>query len=139
MAKDDPAPQMIPDLHEGRYSDGHPLDDVHYLECKIILKPDRFTSRQGFVDFAKLARRAAEKADVELSSDHLDGQRPEIREVVFLDTADFRLYNNAFILRRRIAYEDGFQVGGMVLAHWCGDGGEDNLGFGECTFQICRE
>jgi hypothetical protein len=111
MAKDDPVPQMIPDLHQGKYSDGHPLDDVHYLECKIILKPDRFTSRQGFVDFNKLARRAAEKSDVDLSTDHLDGQRPEIREVVFLDTADFRLYNNAFILRRRITYEDGFPVG----------------------------
>lgn len=111
MAKDDPPPQMIPDLHQGKYSDGHPLDDVHYLECKIILKPERFTSRQGFVDFNKLARRAAEKSDVDLSTDHLDGQRPEIREVVFLDTADFRLYNNAFILRRRITYEDGFPVG----------------------------
>ena len=111
MAKDDPAPQMIPDLHQGKYSDGHPLDDVHYLECKIILKPERFTSRQGFVEFSKLARRAAEKSDVDLSTDHLDGQRPEIREVVFLDTADFRLYNNAFILRRRITYEDGFPVG----------------------------
>ena len=111
MAKDDPSPQLIPDLHPGKYSDGHPLDDVHYLECKIILKPDRFTSRQGFVEFAKLARRAASSADVDLSTDHLDGQRPEIREVVFLDTADFRLYNNAFILRRRISYEDGFPVG----------------------------
>jgi hypothetical protein len=111
MAKDDVLPQMIPDLHQGKYSDGHPLDDVHYLECKIILKPDRFTSRQGFVEFAKLARRAASSADVDLSTDHLDGQRPEIREVVFLDTADFRLYNNAFILRRRISYEDGFPVG----------------------------
>ena len=94
-----------------RYSDGHPLDDVHYLECKIILKPDRFMLRHGFVDFNKLARRAAEKSDVDLSTDHLEGQRPEIREVVFLDTADFRLYNNAFILRRRITYEDGFPVG----------------------------
>ena len=28
-----------------------------------------------------------------------------------MDTADFRLYNNAFILRRRIPYEDGFPVG----------------------------
>src|SRR5260370_1926822 len=111
MAKDDPLPPLVPELHQGKYSDGHPLDDVHYLECKIILKPGRFCSRQGFVDFAKLARRAAEKADVDLSTDHLDGQRPEIREVVFLDTSDFSLYNNAFILRRRICYEDGFPVG----------------------------
>jgi hypothetical protein len=30
---------------------------------------------------------------------------------LFLDTPDFRLYNNAFILRRRIPYRDGFPVG----------------------------
>jgi hypothetical protein len=27
-----------------------------------------------------------------------------------LDTGDFRLYNHAFILRRRIRYQDGFPV-----------------------------
>jgi len=31
--------------------------------------------------------------------------------VMFLDTADFRLYNHAFILRRRIRYVDGFPAG----------------------------
>jgi hypothetical protein len=36
--------------------------------------------------------------------------RPRIREVVFVDTADFRLYNNSFILRRRTAFQDGFPV-----------------------------
>jgi hypothetical protein len=76
MSEEDSRPELVPDLHQGKYSDGHPLDDVHHLECKIILKPDRFTSRQGFVDFAKLVRRAAEKADVDLSTAHLDGQRP---------------------------------------------------------------
>src|SRR5215510_1679549 len=103
--------EPVPDLKPGHYSDGHPLDEVHYLECKIILKPDRFTSRQGFGDFARIVRQAAEKADVDLSPHHLDQQRPQIREVVFLDTADFRLYNHAFILRRRIRYEDGFPLG----------------------------
>jgi len=29
---------------------------------------------------------------------------------MFLDTADFRLYNNSFILRRRTAYQDGFPI-----------------------------
>jgi hypothetical protein len=103
--------ELIPDLKQGHYSDGHPLDDVHYLECKIILKPDRFTSKQGFIEFAKIVKHAAEKADIDLSTSHLEGQRPEIREVVFLDTSDFRLYNHAFILRRRISYEDGFPMG----------------------------
>ena len=103
--------ELVPELKKGHYSDGHPLDDVHYLECKIILKPDRFTSKQGFIDFAKIVKHASEKAEIELSTGHLEGQRPEIREVVFLDTGDFRLYNHAFILRRRISYEDGFPVG----------------------------
>jgi len=110
MAKDD-EPELVPEAKKGRYSDGHPTDDVHYLECKIILKGDRFTSKKGFVDFAKVVSHAAEKAEIDLSTGHLEGQRPEIREVVFLDTSDFRLYNHAFILRRRITYEDGFPVG----------------------------
>jgi hypothetical protein len=107
----DPEPELVPELKQGHYSDGHPLDGVHYLECKIILKPDRFTSKQGFLDFARIVKHAAEKADIDLSTSHLEGQRPQIREVVFLDTADFRLYNHAFILRRRVLYEDGFPVG----------------------------
>jgi len=110
MSKDD-EPELVSEMKQGHYSDGHPLDEVHYLECKIILKPDRFTSKKGFLDFAKLVSHAADKADIDLSTGHLEGQRPQIREVVFLDTPDFRLYNHAFILRRRILYEDGFPVG----------------------------
>ncbi len=37
--------------------------------------------------------------------------KPELREVLFLNTSDFRLYNHAFILRRRIKYDDGFPTG----------------------------
>jgi hypothetical protein len=111
VAKKGSRPNRVLDLKQGKYSDGHPLDEVHYLECKIILKPDRFTSRQGFLDFGKIVRRVAKESDVKLATGHLAGQKPQIREVVFLDTADFKLYNNAFILRRRIAYEDGFPVG----------------------------
>ena len=36
---------------------------------------------------------------------------PELREVLFLDTGEFSLYNQAFILRRRIRYEQGFLAG----------------------------
>jgi hypothetical protein len=95
----------------GTYSDGHPLDDVHYLECKIILKPDRFTSVQSFHEFGALVSRTAAKSSVGFSTRGVTGRKPRIREVVFLDTADFKLYNNAFILRRRIPFEDGFPVG----------------------------
>ena len=98
-------------LAPGAYGDGHPLDTVHYFECKLILKPDRFTSPPSFHEFGRLARRVAKDLDIGFSTGPFKGLRPRIREVVFLDTKDFALYNHAFILRRRIAYEDGFPLG----------------------------
>ncbi|HZO09540.1 MAG TPA: hypothetical protein VFC77_09180 [Myxococcota bacterium] len=111
MAKPTPRPGRAAARPGSSYADGHPLDEVHYLESKIILKPERFTSTKSFRELAKLVRRVADDADVGYSISHLDDQTPQIREVVFLDTADFRLYNHAFILRRRITYEHGFPVG----------------------------
>lgn len=96
---------------DGTYSDGHPLDKVQYLEAKLILKPDRFTSLQSFRDFGKVMQSTAKKFNVGFVADPKTGESPEIREIVFGDTPDFKLYNNAFILRRRIMYVDGFPVG----------------------------
>ncbi len=93
------------------YADGTPLDRVQYLEAKLILKPDRFTSVQAFRDFGKIVERTAKKVGVGFIADEKAGLRPEVREITFGDTPDFRLYNNAFILRRRISYVDGFPVG----------------------------
>ena len=53
---EEPTRKPIPDLQSGAYSDGHPLDDVHYLECKVILKGERFTSVENFNDFSKISR-----------------------------------------------------------------------------------
>ena len=103
--------KRVPMLRPGAYSDGHPLDTVQYFECKLILKPDRFTSQPTFHEFGRLAGRVAKDLDLGFSTSAFKGLRPRIREVVFLDTRDFALYNSAFILRRRIAYEDGFPVG----------------------------
>ena len=100
-----------PAVKPGAYSDGHPLDTVHYLECKLILKPERFTSPPTFHEFGKFVGRAAAQLDVGFSNRDCKGARPRIREVVFLDTKDFTLYNHSFILRRRISYEDGFPAG----------------------------
>jgi hypothetical protein len=77
----------------------------------LILKPVQFTSVASFHEYAKLVRRAAEKHDIEFSTEGFKDRKPRIREVVFLDTRDFTLYNHAFILRRRIRYEDGFPTG----------------------------
>ena len=95
----------------GTYADGTPLDKVTYLEAKLILKPDRFTSVDSFRDFGKLVQKAAKKAGVGFIPDRESGLRPQVREIVFGDTPEFALYNNAFILRRRIEYVDGFPVG----------------------------
>jgi hypothetical protein len=93
------------------YSDARPFDRVQYLEAKLILKPDRFTSVEAFRDFGKLVKRTAKSLKVGFIDDPESGRRPEIREIVFADTPDSRLYKNAFILRRRIRYVDGFPVG----------------------------
>ena len=104
------ATNRLPELKKGKYSDGHPLDTVQYLECKIILKGDRFTAESKFDDFARIVKQAAQNSDVDFSRKGFKDVTPQIREVLFLDTADFRLYNHAFILRRRVIYEHGFAV-----------------------------
>ena len=103
--------RRIPEIKPGRYADGMPFNEVQYLECKLILRPNHFTSRKSFFDFAKVMRRPAEEAGVAFSGDGFADEPLQIREVLFLDTADFRLYNHAFILRRRIPYSEGFPVG----------------------------
>jgi hypothetical protein len=101
----------VPDVKPGKYRDGMPYNQVRYLECKLILRPNHFVSRKSFFDFAKLMRRPAADCGVKFSTGEFVNAPLQIREVLFLDTADFRLYNNAFILRRRIPYQDGFPAG----------------------------
>ncbi|MGO9059959.1 MAG: hypothetical protein ACLQU2_21645 [Candidatus Binataceae bacterium] len=98
------------EVKRGKYSDGSPLDEVQYLECKIILKPDRFTAAKVFLEYGELVAQTAKKFGIDFINKGVV-LKPAIREVLFLDTADFRLYNHSFILRRRIAYQDGFPVG----------------------------
>jgi hypothetical protein len=94
-----------------KYSDGHPLDTVQFLECKVILKPDRIVSSKSFLEFGDKVARTAEKHAVGFETEKLRKRDVRVREVLFLDTRDFQLYNNAFILRLRVPYEDGFPVG----------------------------
>jgi hypothetical protein len=110
MSNNRSQPPPVADSKPSQYSDGHPLDEVQYLECKLILKPDRFTAAKVFLDYGKLVAKTAKEFGVGLANKDVV-LRPAIREVVFLDTADFRLYNNAFILRQRVAYESGFPAG----------------------------
>jgi len=103
--------KRILDVGPGTYADGTPLHEVRYLECKIILRPNHFTSRQSLFDFIRLMRRPAAEQEIDFSSKMFADAPLQIREVLFMDTPDNRLYNNAFILRRRIRYENGFPAG----------------------------
>jgi hypothetical protein len=101
----------IPHLKSGKYGDGIPFHEVEYLACKLILGPNRFTSRQSLFKFAKVLRAPADQCRVKFSTEDFEDAPLKIREVLFLDTKDFRLYKNAFILRRRIPYTEGFPSG----------------------------
>jgi hypothetical protein len=84
---------------------------MQYLCCKLVLRPNRFRSRQSLFDFARVLREPAEQHRVRFSTGTYESSPIQIREVLFVDTSDFRLYNSGFILRRRIRYEDGFPIG----------------------------
>lgn len=60
-------PDRVPDLKQGQYSDGNPLDEVQYLECKLILKPDRFTSAKVFFEYGELVKRTAIEFGIDFS------------------------------------------------------------------------
>jgi len=101
----------IPALKPGKYADGLPLHEIQYLSCKLVLKPNHFRSRKSLFEASKVLREPAKRNDVTFSTGHFRDEPIQIREVLFVDTEDFRLYNHAFILRRRILYEDGFPTG----------------------------
>ena len=98
----------VPHLKPGRYDDGLPFHQVNYLSCKLILRPNPFTSRQSLFDFSEVLKGPAKEYGVGVETKEFRIGPLKIREVLFRDTKDFRLYNNAFILRRRISYTDGF-------------------------------
>jgi hypothetical protein len=103
--------KWLAEQYSSTYSDGRRCDELGYLQCKLILKPERFTSAHVFKEFASLVHKAASATGVGYQHTPKSQQRPEVREVLFLDTGGYHLYNNSFIMRRRIAYEDGFAIG----------------------------
>jgi hypothetical protein len=101
----------VPRLKPGKYADGLPLHEVEYLCFKLVLRPNHFRSRKSLFEFARALADPCEKHGVMFATGQFKDEPIQIREVLFIDTSDARLYNNAFILRRRIRYEDGFPTG----------------------------
>lgn len=60
MSSDAGEPKHVAGIVPGKYSDGTLFDDIHYLECKLILKPDHFTSIRSFHDYGALVKQSAE-------------------------------------------------------------------------------
>ncbi|MBS7702822.1 hypothetical protein [Chelatococcus asaccharovorans] len=83
------------------------MEDLHYREYKILLRPERFFNPQQFEVFWKKIAAIAAKHKVEVATNKNAFQR-QVREVLFYDTNDHALYKNAFILRRRTFYTDGW-------------------------------
>ncbi|HZC45735.1 MAG TPA: hypothetical protein VE243_04620, partial [Candidatus Acidoferrum sp.] len=97
------------DMHISKHPDTKHLanDVVHYREYKILLQPDRFTSKNGFIEFWEMASRTLKKLGIRVDMDNhaFDSQ---VREVLFYDTPQFDLFNNHFILRKRTFYDQGW-------------------------------
>src|SRR5277367_393912 len=95
--------------HISKHADTKHLasDVVHYREYKILLQPDRFTSKKGFLDFWEAVGKTLKKLHLKVDGDEHAGDS-QVREVLYYDTPQFDLYNNHFILRKRTFYEQGW-------------------------------
>jgi hypothetical protein len=97
------------DKHISQYAETRhlPKDVVHYREYKILLQPDRFAVKHGFLEFWQQVSKTVKRFDLKVDIDQhaFDSQ---VREVLFYDTPEFHLYNNHFILRKRTYYEQGW-------------------------------
>jgi hypothetical protein len=81
-------------------------DPLTYREYKLLLRSDHFVKPAHFHKFWKITRRAAKAAGVEIRKRGRPMETHQ-REVLFFDTPKFRLYNNGFMLRRRMFYKKG--------------------------------
>ncbi|HKV54150.1 MAG TPA: hypothetical protein VJN94_05845 [Candidatus Binataceae bacterium] len=81
-------------------------DPVTYREYKLLLRSDHFVAPGDYHKFWKLTRRVAKAVGIEIRK-RGKPMETHLREVLFFDTPKFRLYNNGFMLRRRMFYKKG--------------------------------
>ncbi len=84
----------------------HP-DSIHYREYKILLRPECFYSPERFQEYWEVVSKIAVQHGVKVRL-NLKAFHRLVREVLFYDTPAFDLYRNAFILRKRTFYQDGW-------------------------------
>src|SRR5215831_3388136 len=74
----------VPQLKPGRYADGMPIHSPEYICCKLILRPNKFHSRESFFDFGKVMRTPAKEHGVKYTTEGFLEQPVKIREVLFI-------------------------------------------------------
>lgn len=83
------------------------MEDIHYREYKILLRPEQFYAPKRFADYWDEVETVARKLGVAVTTNKHAFDR-QVREVLFYDTPNFDLYRNSFILRKRTFYDDGW-------------------------------
>ncbi|GGC56737.1 hypothetical protein [Chelatococcus reniformis] len=83
------------------------MDDVHYREYKILLRPEQFYAASRFEDYWNVLTGIADALGVGVTTNKNAFHRA-IREVLFYDTLRHDLYANSFILRKRTFYTNGW-------------------------------
>src|SRR5271165_4478219 len=73
----------VPQLKPGQYKDGMPIHTPEYICCKLILRPNKFHSRESFFDFGKVFREPAKEHGVKYTTEGFIEQPVKIREVLF--------------------------------------------------------
>jgi hypothetical protein len=104
------------DKHISNYAETRhlPKDVIHYREYKILLQPDRFAVKHGFLEFWESVSKTVKRLDIKVDIDP-NAFDSQVREVLFYDTPEFHLYNNHFILRKRTYYDQGWPRPGHEL------------------------
>ncbi|MGR7997150.1 MULTISPECIES: hypothetical protein [unclassified Xanthobacter] len=83
------------------------MEDIHYREYKILLRPEQFYAPKRFADYWDQVDTIGRKLGVVVNTSKRAFDR-QVREVLFYDTPNFDLYRNSFILRKRTFYDDGW-------------------------------
>src|SRR5215213_11641837 len=76
----------VPQIKPGVYEDGLPFHQVQYLCCKMMLRPNHFTSRDSLFAFKNVLKGPAKECGVGFSSKGFHASPLKIREVLFVDT-----------------------------------------------------
>src|SRR6516164_1812255 len=110
MAASEARPTRVADLKQGQYSDGHPLDEVQYIECKLILNLT-VSRRQRFSSSMESWSRRRQRSSglilsIRVSFSSLGSEKCSSS---IPPTSGFTIMPSS--CARRIRYKDGFPAG----------------------------